>query len=89
MAKPSSDIQVPTFYETVAAAATLQATVRPDGSAARRLIVGSISGTIILTRPDSTTVTMSEDQINALGGVIERQFIAFQSAACTDFGVDY
>jgi hypothetical protein len=89
MAKPSSDIQVPAFYETVASAAALTPSVRPDGSAARRLIVGAISGTVILTRPDGVTVVMSEAQQRALGGVIDRQFIAFQSAAGTDFGVDY
>jgi len=57
--------------------------------AARRLIVGSIGGSVTLTRPGGTEAIVSAAQLTALGGVVDRQFIVVQSDDCTDLSIDW
>ena len=54
---------------------------------ARRIVVVGQSGTFIVTNPDGTTVTYSAAALALLGGVIDQQCVAIQSAACTDIYV--
>jgi photosystem II stability/assembly factor-like uncharacterized protein len=54
------------------------------GGPARRVVVGGISGTVVLTQLDGTTITITEAMQTLLGGVIEHVCTHIQSAAGTD-----
>ena len=54
------------------------------GGTARKLVVGVVSGTLILTQVDTTLLTLSEAVLLKTNGVVEHTCTAIQSAACTD-----
>lgn len=97
---PNRSIEIPTRYTTLddadvlAGVATTMNVGRED-LPARRAIVGSIGAAgITLTPPGQTPggagdVVVSEDQLTALGGVVDRQFIYIQSDNSTDVGIDW
>ena len=87
--------EIPSLYLTLddadvlAGVSTLQ-TIAGVALPARRIVVGVIGAAgVTLTRPDSTEVTVSQAQLQALGGTIERQFKAIQSDNSTDIGIDW
>lgn len=81
-------LHVPEIYEVLAAPTALTPTVHPtSGKPARQIAVGGVSGTVVLTRLDGTTVTLSEALQRM--GVLNLQFVAVQSAAGTDILVGY
>jgi hypothetical protein len=92
---PNRSIEIPARYTTLLDAdvlAGVATTISIGGETlpARRCIVGSVGAAgITLTRPDGTPVVMSKAQVDKLGGVIDRQFIALQSNNSTDVGVDW
>jgi hypothetical protein len=83
LSKLGERIDVPTKGTVVAAPTALTSLVTLLGGPARRLIVGTISGTLILTQLDGTTLTWSEDHLTAVSGVVDHVAVAIQSAACT------
>lgn len=92
---PNRSIEIPNRYITVLDAAVLAGvatTIDIGGETlpARRCVVGSVGAAgITLTRPDGVVVVMSKAQVDKLGGVVDRQFIAIQSDDSTDIGVDW
>lgn len=83
LSKLGERLDVPTKGTVVAAPTALTSLVTLLGGPARRLIVGTISGTLVLTQLDGTTLTFSEDQLKAVNGVVNHVCTAIQSAACT------
>jgi hypothetical protein len=67
----------------VATVATIAGVERP----ARQAVVGSVSGSIVLTRPDGTEITISAARLNKRNGIVMLEFVALKSAACTDIEV--
>ena len=53
------------------------------GGPARQLIVDTISGTLVLTQEDATTLTFTENHLTKLGGIVDHVCTHIQSAACT------
>jgi hypothetical protein len=80
----ASRLTVPVRATVVAAPTTTTDLVALLGGPARRLVVGGISGTLVLTQRDGTTLTLSANQLYALQGVVEHVCTHVQSAACTD-----
>jgi hypothetical protein len=76
-------IDIPKKGTVVAAPTSLTNLVTLLGGPARRLIVGTISGTLVLTQEDETTLTVSEVQLLRLNGVLDHVCTHIQSAACT------
>jgi hypothetical protein len=76
-------LDVPKKGTVVAAPTALTNLVTLLGGPARRLIVDTISGTLILTQIDGTTITLTENHLTALGGIVDHVCTAIQSAACT------
>jgi hypothetical protein len=68
----------------IAAPTVLTALTPLIGGPARRLIVDTISGTLILTQEDGTTLTWTANHLNAVGGVVDHVCTHIQSAACTN-----
>jgi hypothetical protein len=95
MSAPNQSIEIPCYYELLTDASVLAGvetvhSVAGKDLPARRAIVGAIGAAgLTLTRPGGGTVVMSQAQLTKLGGVVERQFVALQSANSTDVGVDY
>lgn len=88
----SENTYVSSYYTPVSSAATLQATTRTVARrtvGARRLVIGTIGGSVTFTRLDGTTVEMSQDCLTKMGGDVWCEFAAFQSADCSDFMVFY
>ena len=83
LANHGESIGVPTKGTVVAAPTELTSLVTLLGGPARRLIVGTISGTLVLTQLDGTTITLSEAHLDAVSGVVDHVCTAIQSAACT------
>jgi hypothetical protein len=83
LSKLGQAIDVPTKGTVVAAPTELTSLVTLLGGPARRLIVDTISGTLILTQLDGTTLTWSEAHLNAVSGVVDHVCTSIQSAACT------
>ena len=76
-------IDIPKKGTVVAAPTASTNLVTLLGGPARRLVIDTISGTLILTQLDGTTVTLTENHLNALGGVVDHVCTSIQSAACT------
>jgi hypothetical protein len=73
----------------VAGVATTQA-IAGRTQPARRIVIGVVGAAgVTLTRPDGTTCVVSKAQCDKLGGVLDRQCIAVQSANSTDISVEY
>jgi hypothetical protein len=92
---PNRSIEIPCIYATledadVLAGVATTANVGREDIPARRCIVGSIGAAgVTLTRPGGTEVVVSQAQLQALGGVVDRQFVAIQSDNSTDIGIDW
>jgi uncharacterized membrane protein len=84
LSKLGERIDVPTKGTVVDAPIALTSLVMPLGGPARRLIVGTISGTLSVVQLDGTTLTWSEAHLKAVSGVVDHVAVAIQSAACTD-----
>lgn len=82
----SENLVVPERYTIYTNAINL-IDVRENGLPARIVIVGGISGSLLLTRLDGTVVTVPESVLLSASGILECQFTAMQSAACTDLWV--
>lgn len=82
LSKLGERLDVPTKGAVVAAPTDLTSLVTLLGGPARRLIVGTISGTLVLTQLDGTTLTFSEAHLTAVSGVVDHVCTAIQSAAC-------
>jgi hypothetical protein len=81
----AQNVDIPKKGTVVAAPTALtDLTALLNGHPARRLIVGTISGTLILTQEDSTTLTVSEAVLLRLNGVLDHVCTHIQSAACED-----
>ena len=84
MSDLAQGLDVPKKGTVVAAPVAATNLVTLLGGPARRLVVGTISGTLILTQKDGTTLTLSENQLLALQGVVDHVCTSLQSAACQD-----
>ncbi|MFA4972224.1 MAG: hypothetical protein WC683_06395 [bacterium] len=89
MAAPVERIYVPARYAAVETAVANYDAATAGGGPAQLLVVGAISGTVVLTRVDGTEVTIPATVQTALGGRLELQFTAFRSAAGADFLVGW
>jgi hypothetical protein len=76
-------LDIPKIGSVVAAPAAKTSLVALLGGPARRLIIDTISGTLILTQADGTTLTWTENHLNRVGGVVDHVCTHIQSAACT------
>lgn len=75
---------IPTKGTVVAAPTVATNLVTLLGGPARRLVIDTISGTLILTQLDGTTITLTENHLDALGGIVDHVCTSIQSAACTN-----
>ena len=78
---PKQDI--PKKGTVVAAPTALTDLTALLGGPARRLIVDTVSGTLILTQEDGTTLTWTANHMLAVNSVIDHVCTHIQSAACT------
>lgn len=83
LSKLSQNLDVPKKGTVVAAPTALTDLTALLGGPARQLVIDTISGTLILTQLDGTTITLTANHLNALGGVVQHVCTHIQSAACT------
>lgn len=76
------NIDVPSVGHVYAAPTTLTPLTEIGGTA-RRLIVDTISGPLVITQLNGTTLTFSANHLTKLNGIVDHKCTAIQSAACT------
>ena len=79
----AQNLDIPKKGVVVAAPVAKTDLVALLGGPARQLIVDTISGTLVVTQRDGTTLTFSANHLTALRGIVDHVCTHIQSAACT------